>query len=234
MLILVIWWWLLLELLRRGICLPDVPGCDSEIFEHFLEGLNISPPSIYISKARPCSLRWWSSVQTDRLVCTADVVLYQHSLTLCILRAVSQEKLKAPTHNFTELSPGPALISHLLDEIRWGSVPGPLQEIPTSHLWTAKDSNLGRSLRESQGRMAESPSSGSSVLEKNLPEANDDLEVQSGPAVLSQISEEALGTLVSSLVVFVWVCWLFKDLVKSQCLWWVKRYTQHQEIVSKD
>lgn len=146
MLILVIWWWLLLELLRRGICLPDVPGCDSEIFEHFLEGLNISPPSIYISKARPCSLRWWSSVQTDRLVCTADVVLYQHSLTLCILRAVSQEKLKAPTHNFTELSPGPALISHLLDEIRWGSVPGPLPEIPTSHLWTAKDSNLGRSL----------------------------------------------------------------------------------------
>lgn len=92
----------------RGVCLTDVPECD-----HFSKGPDISPPSICITKDRPWSL-WGGGPQCRP---TAWCVLQEFvtpglpplSDSLCILRAVFQEKFKAPAHDFTALFPGSAL-----------------------------------------------------------------------------------------------------------------------------
>lgn len=49
-----------------------MPECDSEIFDHFSKGPNISPHSGCIKMGLE-SLGWWSSIQADSVVGTADV-----------------------------------------------------------------------------------------------------------------------------------------------------------------
>lgn len=76
----------------------------------------------------PCRQTAWCVLQT-----CLQLPLPPFSDSLCILRAVSQEKFKAPTHDFTELSPGPALVGHLLDGSEDAQLPA---SVGDPHLWS--------------------------------------------------------------------------------------------------
>lgn len=76
----------------------------------------------------PCRQTVWCVPQT-----CLQLPLPPFSDSLCMLRAISQEKFKALTRDFTELSPGPALVGHLLDGSEDTRL---LASVGDPHLWS--------------------------------------------------------------------------------------------------